>query len=211
MDKPVIIFGAGSIGRSAMEIFNSNKVLVYGFLDDDESLQGTEIDDVAILGTTDNESMLDIIGKDCEAFVAVDENELRKSIVETLNTSRKSMPVNAIHSSSIMAETASIGHGNFINAGVILGAGASIGNHCLLHSKVVIDHEAKLGDYVQVGVGANINAGVVIEDEVFIGSGVTIVSGIKIGKGARIGAGSVVVEHVKENAVLFGNPASEIK
>ncbi|MCB0505105.1 MAG: acetyltransferase [Cyclobacteriaceae bacterium] len=211
MEKPVVIFGAGSLGRSAMEIFNSNNVLVYGFLDDDETLQGKEIDDVAVLGTTDDESFLQIVGKDCEAFVAVDENELRKSIVETLNDSRKVMPVNAIHSSAIIAKTASLGHGNLVGAGVIVGSGASIGNHCLLHSRVVVDHEAKLGNYVQVGAGANINAGVVIGDEVFIGSGVTVVSGIKIGKGARIGAGSVVVKHVEKNAVLFGNPAMEVK
>lgn len=199
------------MGRSAMEIFNSNNVLVYGFLDDDDALNGSEVDGVAVLGNTDDEAMLQIVGKDCEAFVAVDENELRKSIVQTLNDSRKVMPVNAIHSRAIIAETASLGHGNFLNAGVILGSGTSIGNHCLLHTRAVIDHEAKLSDYVQVGAGANINAGVTIEDEVFIGSGVTIVSGIKIGRGARIGAGSVVVEHVKENAVLFGNPASEVK
>ena len=211
MEKPVVIFGAGSLGRSAMEIFNSNNVLVYGFLDDDETLQGKEIDDVAVLGTTDDESFLQIVGKDCEAFVAVDENELRKSIVETLNDSRKVMPVNAIHSSAIIAKTASLAHGNLVGAGVIVGSGASIGNHCLLHSRVVVDHEAKLGNYVQVGAGANINAGVVIGDEVFIGSGVTVVSGIKIGKGARIGAGSVVVKHVEKNAVLFGNPAMEVK
>ena len=211
MEKPVVIFGAGSLGRSAMEIFNSNNVLVYGFLDDDETLQGKEIDDVAVLGTTDDESFLQIVGKDCEAFVAVDENELRKSTVETLNDSRKVMPVNAIHSSAIIAKTASLGHGNLVGAGVIVGSGASIGNHCLLHSRVVVDHEAKLGNYVQVGAGANINAGVVIGDEVFIGSGVTVVSGIKIGKGARIGAGSVVVKHVEKNAVLFGNPAMEVK
>ena len=211
MEKPVVIFGAGALGRSAVEIFNSNNVLVYGFLDDDETLQGKEIDDVAVLGTTDDESFLQIVGKDCEAFVAVDENELRKSTVETLNDSRKVMPVNAIHSSAIIAKTASLGHGNLVGAGVIVGSGASIGNHCLLHSRVVVDHEAKLGNYVQVGAGANINAGVVIGDEVFIGSGVTVVSGIKIGKGARIGAGSVVVKHVEKNAVLFGNPAMEVK
>lgn len=211
MDKPVLIFGAGSIGRSAMEVFNSNDVLVYGFLEDDEAIQGTEIDGVAVLGSTDDENLLQIVGKDCEAFVAVDENELRKGLVKTLNDSRKVMPVNAIHSRAIVAETASMGHGNFLNAGVILGSGTSIGNHCILHTSAVVDHEAKLGDYVQVGTGANINAGVVIEDEVFIGSGVTIVSGIKIGKGARIGAGSVVVDNVKDNAVLFGNPASEVK
>lgn len=211
MDKPVLIFGAGSIGKSAMQILKSNGVLVYGFLDDDEKLHNTEIDDVSVFGFTDDESMLGIIGNECEAFIAVDENELRKSIVSSLVETKRSMPINAIHSNSILAESAQIGHGNFINAGVILAANTKVGSHCLIHSNVALDQGVEVGDYSQIGLGSNINAGVVIEDEVFIGSGVTIVAGIKIGKGARIGAGSVVVSHVKENAVLFGNPASEVK
>lgn len=211
MDKPVLILGAGSVGKSAMQIFKSNNVLVYGFLDDNEKLHNTEIDEVSVFGFTDEESMLSIIGTECEAFVAVDENEIRKSIVSSIVKSNKVMPINAIHSNVVLAESASFGHGNFINAGVILGPNVEIGNHCLLHSKVALDEGIKVGNYVQIGMGSNVNYGVEIADEVFIGAGVTIVSGVKIEKGARIGAGSVVVSHVKENAVLFGNPATEVK
>ncbi len=211
MDKPVLIFGAGSIGRNAMQIFKSNDVLVYGFLDDDEKLHNLEIDDVSVLGFTDEDSMLKIIGDECEAFVAVDENELRKSIVSNLKEANKVMPINAIHSNALIAESASFGHGNFINAGVILGPNTKVGNHCLLNTNVALDEGVILGDYVQIGMGSNISSGVILEDEVFIGAGVTVVSGIKIAKGARIGAGSVVISHVKENAVLFGNPASGVK
>jgi len=46
MKKPIIILGAGGIGKSAMEAFISNDVPVYGFLDDDNSLQDTEIGEV---------------------------------------------------------------------------------------------------------------------------------------------------------------------
>ncbi len=211
MEKPVLILGAGSIGKSAKQIFESNNILVYGFLDDDEKLHNTEIEDVTVLGFTDDESLLKIIGTECEIFVAVDENEIRKNIVSNLNKTNKVMPVNAIHSNALIAKMASIGHGNFINAGAILGSNTTIGNHCLLHTNVALDEGVKIGNYTQIGMGSNINAGALIEDEVFIGSGVTIVSGVKIAKGARIGAGSVVISHVKENAVLFGNPASEVK
>ena len=211
MDKPVLILGAGSIGKSAMQIFKSNDVLVYGFLDDDKKNHDSEIDDVTVLGFTDESSLLQIIGEECEAFVAVDENEMRKSIVENLTKTRKVMPVNAIHSNSIMAESSVIGHGNFINAGVILEPNVIVGNHCLLHANVGLGEGVSVGNFTQIGMGTNINPGVAIEDEVFIGSGVTIVAGVLIGRGARIGAGSVVVGNVKENAVLFGNPATEVK
>ncbi len=211
MDKPVLILGAGSIGISAMEIFSSNNVLVYAFLDDDEKLHNTQIDNISVLGFTDEESLLTIIGDNCEAFVAVDENEIRKTIVTNLVDNIKIMPINAIHSEVEMAESSSFGYGNFINAGVILGAKVKVGSHCLLHAKVALDQGVQIGDYVQIGMGSNINNNVTISDDVFIGSGVTLVAGITIGKGARIGAGSVVIGHVKENAVLFGNPATEVK
>ncbi|MCF6359840.1 MAG: NeuD/PglB/VioB family sugar acetyltransferase [Cyclobacteriaceae bacterium] len=211
MEKPVLIFGAGSIGKNAKQIFESNDILVYGFLDDDESLVDTEVDGINVIGPTDAESMLRIIGPECEAFVAVDENEIRKTIISDLKENNKVMPINAIHSNVIMAESSNVGHGNFINAHVILGPNTVVGHHCILHTKAALDEGVSLGNFVQIGMGSNINSGVIIEDEVFIGAGVTIVAGIKIEKGARIGAGAVVVGHVKENAVLFGNPAAEVK
>ncbi len=211
MEKPVLIFGAGSVGKNAKHIFESNNVLVYGFLDDDEKLIDTEVDGVSVLGATDSDSIIQIIGSECEAFIAVDENEIRKSIISDLIKRNQIMPINAIHSSVLMADSTNVGHGNFINAGVLIGPNAVIGHHCIIHARVGLDEGVKVGDYVQIGMGSNISAGAVIEDEVFIGAGVTIIAGVKIEKGARIGAGSVVVSHVKENEVLFGNPATAVK
>ena len=59
MDNPVLIFGTGGLGRAALEIFESNKNVVYGFLDDNKKIHGTEIDNVLVLGkTSDDESTL---------------------------------------------------------------------------------------------------------------------------------------------------------
>ena len=73
MDKPVIILGAKGIAHPALEIFNSNQVIVYGLLDEDSSLHGTEINNVPVLGGTEDEGFLKLIGKKTEAFVAVDD------------------------------------------------------------------------------------------------------------------------------------------
>jgi sugar O-acyltransferase (sialic acid O-acetyltransferase NeuD family) len=210
MENPVIIFGANFLGRSAKEIFELNGNVVYGFLDDNKSLHNSEIDSVTVLGRTDDENFLKIVGKKCEAFVAVDDNKLRKNIVKMLQEERKVQPVNAIHRSAVIAESCAMGHGNFIDAGAIIGAGSEIGNHCLVHAKVVIGAEAKVGDYVQVGAGSVINAGAEVEAEAFIGSGVIVISGISIGKGARVGAGSVVISPVKAGETVFGNPAQKV-
>jgi sugar O-acyltransferase (sialic acid O-acetyltransferase NeuD family) len=184
---------------------------VYGFLDDDKKLHNTEIDEVVVLGDTDNDGFLKLIGKKCEAFVAVDDNKLRKSLVKMIQEVRHMQPVNAIHSRSVVSEKAILGHGNFIDCNAYLAPGSKIGSHCIIHTQTSVGVGASLGDFVQIGAGSSINAGVTIEDEVFIGSGVTIVSGVTVGKGARIGAGSVVIASVKEGETVFGNPAAKVK
>jgi sugar O-acyltransferase (sialic acid O-acetyltransferase NeuD family) len=211
MKNPVIIFGANYLGRAAKEIFETNNIVVYGFLDDDKQLHEKEVDEAVVLGSTDDERFLKLIGKKCEAFVAIDDNKLRRSIVKMLHEIRHVQPANAVHSHASIAAKAEIGYGNFIDHSVYLAPGAKIGSHSILHAKVFVGVATEIGDFVQVGAGSTINPAVKIEDEAFLGSGVTVVSGITIGKGARVGAGSVVVAPIKAGETVFGNPAQVIK
>jgi sugar O-acyltransferase (sialic acid O-acetyltransferase NeuD family) len=210
MDKPIMILGAGGIGKSAMEAFISNDIIVYGFLDDSKTLQDKEIGDVTVLGNLDNESFLSVIGSECEAFVAMEENEVRRTLVEMLVNDKKVMPVNAIHGSATLASSSRIGHGNYIGAGVIIGSYSTIENHLIIQSGAIINHDVKLDSFVQIGAGSILNSGVQVGAEAFIGSGVTVVSGIKIGAGARVGAGSVVIKDIEEGQTVFGNPAEAV-
>ncbi|MDA0196518.1 MAG: hypothetical protein O2951_16010 [Bacteroidetes bacterium] len=56
MKKPVLILGSKGIAKSAMEIFMSHDIMIYGFLDDDKTLHGTEVDEISILGSTDDDN-----------------------------------------------------------------------------------------------------------------------------------------------------------
>ncbi|HBK90005.1 MAG: DapH/DapD/GlmU-related protein [Cyclobacteriaceae bacterium] len=210
MENPVIIFGANHLGRIAKEIFESNEVVVYGFLDDNKKLHGTELDEAAVLGGTDDDGFLKLIGKKCEAFVAVDDNKLRRSIVTMLKEIRHVQPVNATHKLAALSPKTVLGYGNFFDTGFSTGPGSTLGSYGLFHAHSHVGAECTIGDFVQLGSGSIINPGVVVEDEVFIGSGVTIIAGVSIGKGARIGAGSVVISSVKAGATMFGNPAQAV-
>ena len=205
-----MIFGAGGIGMAAYEIFRSHDLMIYGFLDDRDDIQGKEIDEVMVLGSTDDDGYLKYIGQKCEAFVASDDNSERKSIVKMLMNRRKVMPINAVHKNASLSASTDISHGNFIDDGSVLGAKSVIGNHNLIHSGVIIEYEVRIGQFVQIGPGSVIGAGTEIGDEAFIGAGAVIVPGIIIGKNARIGAGSVVVENVDDNTTVFGNPAKPV-
>lgn len=210
MENPVIIIGAKGLGRTALEIFTSNEVTVYGFLDDDVKLHSTEIDNISILGSSDDDGFLKLIGKKVEAFVAVEESKLRKHIVEMLLERRHTMPCNAIHSTAYISASASLGHGTMINMGARIGAGVTIGNHAIIHSGATIEHGVQIGEFVQIGSGAIIGPEVEIADGAFIGSGAIIIGSIRIGKNAQIGAGSVVIAPVEDKKRVFGNPAKEI-
>lgn len=210
MENPVVIFGANSIGRLALDIFASNDVLVYGFLDENEELHNTEISETMILGDPFDDGFLKFIGNKTEAFVAVENKVLKNKIIKMLLDRRKTMPVNAIHAKAIVSEDAEVGHGILVGPGSIINQGVKIGNHSIIQSGVIIDVMAEIGESVQIGNGSIINAGVKIGEGTFIGSGVNIVSGVIIGKDARVGAGSVVIENVADGKTVFGNPAKSV-
>jgi sugar O-acyltransferase (sialic acid O-acetyltransferase NeuD family) len=210
MENPILIFGAGNLGKTVLDIFNRNNILVFGFLDDDKALHGKEIGEIVVLGDTDDDGFLKIIGQKTEAFVALENNKERKKVVDMLLNRRKVMPVNAIHNTAVVSEMASIGHGNLIAARAVVNPFVTVGNHCIIHASAIVDIHAKVADYVQIGAGTIINSDVELEEGAFVGSGAVIISGIKIGKNARVGAGSVVIENVADGSTVFGNPAKKI-
>lgn len=211
MENPVVIFGAKGLGVTAQEIFQSNNHLIYCFLDDDETLHGNDLNMISVLGSTDDEGFLKLIGKKCDAFVALENSKAREVVTEMLLNVRKVMPVNAIHNRSYISTYATLGFGNLIAAGASIGANTTLGSHCIVHTNATIDYEVVVDDFVQIGAGSVINSGVKVEKGVFIGSGVVIISGVKIGKNARIGAGSVVMNDIKAGTIVFGVPALEVK
>ena len=221
MTKPVLIFGAGALGKVALEIFLKNDVVVYGFLDDDKARPhlktgaeaGVEEEvgaSVPVLGSTTAEEYLDLIGENCEAFVAIEQRAKQANLVAMLREQKNVIPINAIHPSAIIAESATLGYGNLMNTGVSLGAGATLGNHCILHANATIEHEAVVKDFVQVGAGSVVGAGAKLQEAVFVGAGATIIAGVAIGAGASVGAGAVVLANVKPGEAVLGNPAKVV-
>jgi sugar O-acyltransferase (sialic acid O-acetyltransferase NeuD family) len=211
MLNPVILFGAGSTAKLALDVFQSNNLIVYGFLDDDAGHHGKEIGEIPVLGSTEDDGFLKLIGKKCDAFIAVENKKERKYLLEMLKERRHVAPVNAIHRDASLSAYAEMGHGNLLSAGCRVAAFSKIGSGCRLFPNAVVETGAQVGDEVSIGAGACIGAGVEIGDGAFIGAGATIPEGIKIGKNASVGAGSVVISDVPTGGRVFGNPAQAVK
>ncbi|MCS7005907.1 MAG: acetyltransferase [Cytophagales bacterium] len=210
MEKPIIIVGAKTIARIAVDIFHSNDVLIYCLLDDDETLHKTEIQGISVLGSLTNDEFLKYIGKKCDVFVAIENIEERIETVEMIIEKRKTVPVNAIHAKAHISPFAHIEHGNLFSAGVIINPDAKIGNFNIFGTSSIVDFSARVGNYCNIGTNVVVNHGAVIEDEVLIGSGAIISPGVKIGKKAQIGPASLVVQDVPNGKTVFGVPAKQV-
>ncbi len=140
-------------------------------------------------------------------FIAIGDNRIRKNVYNNLAI-RNLLPVNAIHATALIDDSANIArHGVMIAANVTINALVKIGIGAICNTYAVIEHECIIGDFAHVGPGAVLCGNVSIGENSFVGAKSVIRENIKIGKNVIIGAGSVVVKDVPDNAKVVGNPA----
>ena len=83
--------------------------------------------------------------------------------------------------------------GTKISSLVYIGNNVKIGKHCAICGSVFIGGSVIVGDYTYIAPGA------IIRDN------------IELGSNCFIGMGSIVVKDVKDDLVVYGNPAKEIR
>lgn len=201
-----IIYCAGEEGKVVLDILRSssnNYNIVFG--DDDESIHGKKINGTKILGGI--RKILDSDLTSPQFIVAFgDKPGVRLSIAERISEAGYTF-FNAVHSSTVISDTASVGEGVMINGQSYIGPGVEIHNHVLIDSCVNISHDTLLRRGATVTPDVTAAGGVIIGPDAYIGPGATIVEDITIGEGAIVGAGSVVMDDVPPGTTVVGTPA----
>jgi sugar O-acyltransferase (sialic acid O-acetyltransferase NeuD family) len=129
-------------------------------------------------------------------FISIGDNRIRKNVYNNLAI-RNLLPVNAIHATAVIDDSADIArHGVMIAANVTINALAKIGIGAICNTYSVIEHECRIGDFAHIGPGAVLCGNVSIGENSFVGAKSVIRENITIGKNVIIGAGSVVVRDV---------------
>jgi sugar O-acyltransferase (sialic acid O-acetyltransferase NeuD family) len=114
-----------------------------------------------------------------------------------------------VDTAAIVASSADIGVGSYVNAGCTIGAVAMIGEHVVVNRNSSIGHHSVLADFVSLGPGVTVAGNVRIGEGTVVGAGSTVLPDMRIGADAVIAAGSVVRAHVPDGAFVAGNPATE--
>lgn len=213
MTKDLIIFGASGFGREvawAVERINNVSPTwnLLGFMDDDESIQGSEINGYKVLGKIDD------VRKYSDAYFvcAVGASKAREKIISNMKAVNPSVKFGIVIDPSVeMSDLVTIGEGTIICAHTIITVNISIGNHVIINLDCTIGHDAILQDFVTLYPSVNVSGITSIGRAVELGTGMQIIQGKDIGDYAIIGAGAVVVKDIPAKCTAVGSPAKPIK
>lgn len=178
---------------------------IVGFVDDNEAIQGTEINGYKVVGNIEW-----LKSQELNVVSAIGNPIIKKKVMDRLKGSKNVYPV-LIHPSVIYSDKVIFGEGSIICAGNIITVNIEIGKHVIINLDCTIGHDAILGDYTTVLPSVNISGFVKTEECVSIGTGSAIIQGVSVGRNTVIGAGSVVVKDLPKNCTAVGSPAKPIK
>ncbi len=140
-------------------------------------------------------------------IIAIGNNAARKRVSSELRVTSS----RALHSTSVIANSAAIGVGSVCMANSTVNSDTVIGDHVIINTNASVDHDCKIANFVhlspQVGIAGNVEIG----EGTHVGIGANVIQGVKIGQWATIGAGAVIIKDVPDFAVVVGNPGKIIK
>lgn len=208
MTKPLLIYGAGGLGREICAMVSAlPQWEVTGFIDDQLPVD-TKIGNLKVLGGIKYLNSIETLQ---HVVIAVGDPKAKSKMASQISNKNIAFP-SLVHPSAIILNMAStvIGKGTVICAGCVCTTDIIIGDHVLINLKSTIGHDVTIGDFCSVMPGVNVAGRVCVGQRVLIGSGAGVINNILIGDDSRVGMGAVVIKNVLPDTTVAGVPAKEI-
>jgi len=205
--KNINLIGYSGHAFVVCDIFLSNGIKPNGYFEKEQKTNNPY--DLPYLGSEQDKAS-DQVLQNCNYFVAIGENVLRKQITQQIISKVKIEPINAIHTNTSLSSTALLGNGVMVSGNCIINACANIGDGVICNTQSVIEHECQIGAFSHIAPGAVLCGNVKIGVCTFIGANAVIKQGVVIGDNVTIGAGAVILKNVPSNSTVVGNPQKNI-
>jgi UDP-perosamine 4-acetyltransferase len=212
--KPAVIgFGAGGHAAVLVETLQlDGEYEIVGLLDVEQSLHGTSVLGVPVLGT--DELLPALYRKGVRLFFvgvgSVGDARARERLY-VLGLDQGLEPIRVLHPRALVSRSTKLGRGAAILAGAIVNSRAEIGENVIVNSGAIIEHDCIVGSHAHVAPGAALAGGVNVGEGAHVGIGATIREGLRVGARAVVGAGAAVTKDVPENTTVVGVPARYLK
>ncbi len=211
--KDLIIFGASGFGREvAWLVERINKVSptwnLLGFLDDNDDIQGENINGYKVLGKIDAVTSY----PDAYFVCAIGAAKTRERIIESMIALNPNIKFGTVIDPTVeMSDLVTIGEGTIICAHTIITVNITIGRHVIINLDCTVGHDAEIKDFVTLYPSVNVSGITNIGHAVELGTGMQIIQGKSVGDYSIVGAGAVVVKDIPEKCTAVGSPAKPIK
>lgn len=210
--KPLVIIGAGDFGREVswvVERVNGQAAAwdLLGFVDDNESLWGTELEGYPVLGPI---SHLREMGRPVWTVCSIGTGKTRERIMERVLSWPDVQAATLMDPGVTVGRGTSVAEGSIVCAGTVLAINASLGRHTIINLSCTIGHDAVLEDCCTVHPGCNLSGKVRVGRCTDIGTGSKVIQGCFIPPGSVLGAGAVVVRNLGEPGTYVGVPVRKV-
>lgn len=203
----VLLLAASGLAREVIAAGRDTLGIV-GVLDDDESLHGSLLSGVPVLGpitraATRTERLLICVGSGsgrgrvAERLAALD-----------VGTERY---VTFVSPAASLPRGTGVGPGSILLAGVVVTADVVIGRHVVIMPNATLTHDNIVGDFVTIAAGVSLGGGVVLEAASYVGMNASIRQRVRVGRGATVGMGAAVLRDVPDGETWGGVPARALR
>ena len=211
MSTPVIILGGGGHAKVLVEALLANDAIIAGIVDPDQSLHGTKILGVPVVGG--DEVVAAYPCAEVQLVNGIGSVKVPRTRLELFErfSARGYIFATVVHPSAVIASDAELGEGAQVMAGTVIQPGSRIGRNAIVNTKASVDHDCLIGDHVHLAPGVTLSGEVTVGAGTHVGTGATVIQGVRIGSGSMVGAGALVLKDVPDGVTAMGVPAKVVQ
>jgi sugar O-acyltransferase (sialic acid O-acetyltransferase NeuD family) len=202
-DRAAVVFGAGGLAKSLIEIMRARGDVDPICVVNDRPESAADVLGVPVLGGREYLGPLRELGVPhaVNAVGAVRRIEDRIAIFELLASAGFEQPV-LVDPAAFVAPSATLAEGAQVFAGAAVCSAAAIGRGAIVNTNAVVSHDCVIGDFAHVAPGALLAGEVTVGRGTLIGMGATAVVYLTIGERVIVGNGAVLNEDVPDGTIV---------